>query len=406
MKPGPSRLRLAPALLASVLLHLAIALWLWLSEPRASERPSPVAERAQPNLVELDFTDVPLASPPPPQAPATHAPSPPRSVIRPARRQKPAEPVAERPSTAEPTPPQPPREERPAAGAGEGDAPRKLVLVPSWPAGVPGAGSPAEPESRGRTLHPGDPSLEPESIAETGERLTARVQDWADDGAASARAGGIGQHPYFDAVRGSMEGALGKTEGGDARDLGIRNPMAGIVKSYTQAAEQYAKTGNPGGTPPPVPQQSEKLAQLFGNEPAANRLRIMAQARETLDALNNRSALLTVTLEVRQARNGELLDAKLTELSGNDRFDAFVLRVVPGALGGMTPPPEMALRGRDFLRTQWQVEGWLYTPPEMMKAVSSLAAGQLSLPLDLIFQPEKVMERSRFEYRARLLKVY
>jgi hypothetical protein len=293
------------------------------------------------------------------------------------------------------------------AGAGEQDAPRKLVLVPSWPGGATGTGVPtAEPEARGRTFHPGDPALEPESTRETSERLSARVQDWADDGAAGVRAGGVGRHPYFAQVRDSMEGALASTEGGDARQLGIKNPIAGILKNYTQAAEEYARTGNPGGAPPPpAPLQSERLAERFKDEPSAKRLRMMVQGRETLEALNERGALLSVVLELHQARSGALLDAKLTEPSGNARFDAFVLRVVPGALGPLTPPPEEALRGRDSLRTQWQVEGWLPVPKELLAAASALGSGQLVLPLDLLLQPEG-QESPRFEYRARLLKVY
>jgi hypothetical protein len=254
-------------------------------------------------------------------------------------------------------------------------------------------------------LHPGDAALEPETSGETSERLSARVQDWVDDGAAGARAGGIGKHPYFEQVRGSMEGALARTEGGDAHQLGIQNPIAGILKNYAQASEEYARTGNPGGPAPSGPLQSERLAERTRDEPAARQMRLAVQARETLEALNNRSALLTVTLELRQARSGELLDAKLTEPSGNRKFDAFVLRVVPGALGALTPPPEEALRGRDFLRTQWQVEGWLYTPKKLLEAASSLASGQLMLPVDLLLQPASP-ESPRFEYRARLVKVY
>jgi hypothetical protein len=403
MKPGSLRHRLAAALIASVLLHLAVAAWLWLSEPWAS--PGLVPEGAGPSLVELEFTEVPPASEPPPKAPAAASASASRPAPRPVHKQKPAAPVVELPSQAEPA--QPLEEARPGPGAGEQDTPRKLVLVPSWPGGALGMGEPTvQPESRGRTLHPGDPALEPESTAEASERLSARVQDWADDGAAGVRAGGIGKHPYFDQVRDSMEGVLASTEGGDARQLGIQNPIAGILKNYTQAAEEYGRTGNPGGAPPPpTPLQSEELAERFKDEPSARRLRLMVQARETLEALNERGALLTVTLELRQARSGELLDAKLTEPSGNARFDAFVLRVVPGALGTLTPPPDEALRGRDSLRTQWQVEGWLRTPKELIAAASSLGSGQLVLPLDLLLQPEE-SESPRFEYRARLLKVY
>jgi hypothetical protein len=255
-------------------------------------------------------------------------------------------------------------------------------------------------------LYPGDPALEPESPEETSERLTARVQQWADDGAATVRAEGIGRHPYFDQARGSLEGALASTEGGDARQLGISNPVAGVLKNYAKAAEEYARTGNPGGGPlPSAPTHSEQLAERFKDEPAAERLRMWVQGRETLEALNNRGALLTVILDVHHSRSGELLEAKLSEPSGNPKFDAFVLRVVPGALGVLPPPPQEALRGRDSLRTQWQVDGWLHASKELLAVANSLASGQLTLPLDLLLEPDRP-ENSRFEYRARLLKVY
>lgn len=405
MKSGPLRHRLAPALIASVLLHLVVALWLWRAESGAVPGPGLRPEAEKPSLVELEFTDVTPVAKPPPEAPAAGPASTPRPAPRPVRKPKPTEPVAERPLDSQPTEPQ--QEALPAPEAGEQDAPRKLVLVPSWPGGMPGTGTPVgEPESRGRTLYPGDPSLEPESTDEASERLSARVQTWADDGAAQVRAGGVGTHPYFAQVRGSLEGALAKTEGGSARQLGIKNPVAGVLKNYTKAAEEYARTGNPGGGPlPPAPTHSEQLAERFKDEPAAERLRMWVQGRETLDALNNRGALLTVILDVHQSRSGELLEAKLAEPSGNPKFDAFVLRVVPGVLGTLPPPPQEALRGRDSLRTQWQVEGWLHTSKELLALANSLASGQLTLPLDLLLEPDRP-ENARFEYRARLLKVY
>jgi hypothetical protein len=200
-------------------------------------------------------------------------------------------------------------------------------------------------------------------------------------------------------------------EASKPRQLGVRDPVAGLVKNYTAAAEQYGRTGDPGGAPPPLaPLQSEQRAARFGNETDAHvlQMRMMAQARETLDALEGRGALLTLTLELRQAKSGALLDAKLLESSGNPLFDAFVLRVAPGALGALTPPPDEALRGRALLRTWWHVEGWLRTPKELREALASLAAGQLPLPVGLLL-PRPAGRPSLepdFEYRARLLKVY
>jgi hypothetical protein len=315
--------------------------------------------------------------------------------------------VAQRPPAPGPPPSHPEHPVPEVPGA-----PRKPLLLPSWPGGVPGPGALAvSPPAGGRTLRPGDPALAPESPAETSERLNARVQDWMDDESAASRARGVGRHPYFEQMVDSLEGALAGAEGGKPRQLGVRNPVAGLVKNYTAAAEQYGRTGDPGGAPPPLaPLQSEQLAARFGNETDAHvlQMRMMAQARETLGALEGRGALLTLTLELRQAKSGALLDAKLLESSGNPLFDAFVLRVAPGALGALTPPPDEALRGRALLRTWWHVEGWLRTPKELREALASLAAGQLPLPVGLLL-PRPAGRPSLepdFEYRARLLKVY
>jgi hypothetical protein len=256
-------------------------------------------------------------------------------------------------------------------------------------------------------LRPGDPELRPESREEEAEKLTARVQDWVDDDTAGVRAGGIGGHPYFGQMRGSLEGALAHTDGGTPEQLGVTNPVAGLLKNYTEAASEYGRTGTPGGPPPShAPRHSEQIASLFRNDPAAQRMLASAQAREALDALASRGALFTVKLEVRHARSGALLGARLEESSGNRLFDAFVLKVVPGSLGDLAPPPEAVIRDKRDLRTQWLVEGWHHASKELMESAgSSLLSGQLMASPLLLLKDKKSLQ-SNFEYRARLLKVY
>ncbi|PTL81839.1 hypothetical protein DAT35_23195 [Vitiosangium sp. GDMCC 1.1324] len=184
------------------------------------------------------------------------------------------------------------------------------------------------------------------------------------------------------------------------------------MKNYTEAAEEYGRTGSPGYAPPSrTPLHSEQLAERFRNEPDAVRKMLgPAQAVETLHALESRSALLTVKLELRHARSGKLLGARLEQGSGNSLFDAFVLKVVPASLGELAPPPPEVIRDKEELKTRWLVEGWHHPPKKLTEGLmSSLASGQLMLSpellLDLVTE-SKDSEQPGFEYRARLLGVY
>ena len=398
MSARPSRDRLALPLLVSVLLHLLLGVWLWLDvEPVAPAQRQTRAEPA-PLLVEWEFLE---ARPPPPKKADKRRRAPPPAVAESPRSEEPEEPVKS-PSDA------------PTAGTAEADVPRApLRLLPSWMGTPPSTGSLAVgPESRGRTLRPGDAELQPESTQETSERLTARVQDWADDDMAQERARGIGGHPYLEEVRDSLEGALARTDGGTPEQLGIHNPLAGLIKNYTDSAEEYGRTGGPGYAPPSrTPLHSEQLSERFRDNPdAVRRMIAPAQAVETLQALESRGALLTVKLELRHARSGALLGARLEQPSGNRLFDAFVLKVVPAALGELKPPPpDELIRDKQELKTRWLVEGWHRAPSTLTQSIaSSLASGQLMLPvlpLAQLADPESE-EPATFEYRARLLGLY
>lgn len=408
MSTPASRNRFLRPLLLSVLLHLLLGIWLWSTEPSLPPaRPMPTESLA----VEVEVREAPASVlGAPPTLPETRPP-PTRSVPRAEHRQKKAGPVV---AKSPPLPPEPMARppESPAAETADAtdvtDVPHAPILVPSWMQTPAATDSLAvAPGPRGRTLRPGDPQLRPESNEETSERLTAQAQNWVDDDMAGVRAQGIGGHPYLGEMRDSLEGALGHTAGGKPKELGIDNPIAGLLKNYTEAAEQYGQTGSPGITPPSrTPLHSEQLAARFRDDSPGRKMIASAQAIETLDALESRGALLTVRLELRHAPTGALVGSRLTESSGNHLFDAFVLEVVPASLGTLKPPPPEVMRDKEELKTLWLVEGWHHAPKGLSRSVaSSLASGQLMLlPLGLLSAAQG--EEAGFEYRVRLSKLY
>ena len=227
-----------------------------------------------------------------------------------------------------------------------------------------------------------------------------------DDTLAEARAQTGLPHPYFVGLRDALEGALGQSDGGSPRQLGITSPLQALAKSYSKAVEQYAKTGNP-GLPPPgeSPTQSERLQERWGSEPDALLLRAQVQAAETQESLEHRGPLLALKLELLQGREGQLLRAAVVESSGNNLFDAFVLRVGPEALGRLAAPPLDAYRG-ETLRSVWEVNGWLRQSNSAGRTLAhSLAPSLMGVSTGPLVDGLSA-GKMRFEYRARLLRVY
>ena len=123
-------------------------------------------------------------------------------------------------------------------------------------------------------------------------------------------------------------------------------PDGAKYESYLGAAEQYARTGNPGGVAPGrTPTTTERLQDRFANIPESLPLRMMAQAAETKALLRTRSAQLTLQLQLEQDTRGTLLSAAIVQSSGNARFDDFVLEVGKSALASSAPPPQWLLHG-------------------------------------------------------------
>ncbi len=316
---------------------------------------------------------------------------------------------------------QPPAQELAGAGseeaessepAGEAleDAPRIAQgpsLLPSMEVLGDGSESPA-PGSRGRTLRAedGDPyGSEAARREEEQFRVHGRVDGWARDSLAEARAQRGLPHPYVSGMGNALREGLGRAEGGTPEALGAPGAAGFMVRRYFDSAEAYARTGNPGiSTPGLAERQSEKLKAH--TKDGAGLVSLFTQAAETSLDLAYGKPLLALTLELRLGRDGRpSSQPSLLERSGSEKFDSFVLRVVPGALAELGPVPEEALRGREELRSVWLIEGWARIPPKLDKAMTMIGVpGVQGISGDVLMK--QAASKEQFDFRARLLRVY
>lgn len=397
----PRRRHLTWALLISLAVHfLLLLVLLW-----SRGKPSPAARQ---EVVPSEPVVVALVQLPPEP---TQQPSPPPSS-KPGTRSRAR--TSERARAAEHHEPAPVAEE--AAPEPTTDLPKRLSLVPEHLA--PGL-EPTEPApTRGQTLYPDDPSLsEWARSEEEAFRVKGRVDDWAREIGAEARARGGVAHPYLGRVGEALREGLGGTDGGTPNALGAPNAAQALFNQYRGAAEKYAQTGNPGvSTPGLAPRQTEKQREFFGDEnwvhdpetgQAVQTLpwtQMFTQSAETLQDLAHSGALLSLTLELRQKPDGAVVSQQLLERSKSSAFDAFVVRVVPQALASLGPVPEEVLRGNPELRTVWQIEGWPRLPPKLEQAMLLFGAPALmGVPLDALLTGSGDQQ---FRFRARLLKAY
>lgn len=373
------------AALLSLALHVVLGLYL------AEKNPPALPSEQQPIEVEL-------ISRPRPSRPSRVVPPsvqrPPQADRDSPRAQRSAPPVASQ---------TPEREGAPSTGEARADAPRStpgLILTPRVDA-LPWKGP--EGSSGGRTLHPDDPSLSPEALREEERaRVGERVQTFAEDQLAEARAQRGLPHPYLEKMRASFLAQLGRPGAVTPRELGVGNAMQAFSKNYRDAASQFGRTGNPGFVPPSsAPTQSEVLDRLYRNVPEALPLRMQVQARETMANLEGLGPMFSVKLEVIQRMDGTLVTVKLLESSGSPAFDAYVLKECPGAIRAAVAPPGDAFR-KDSLRSVWAVEGWFHpTDSALDSALPALQGVPVAMLLRYL-DPARL----KVDFRAKLLRVY
>ncbi len=383
------RLRVPPALLASLLLHAGLGLLL-----QRTTEPPPVVHT---HPLEWVTVDVEVEPEPPPPAPR---PQP----TRPSAKTKPTKGAVREPAPAETAPP--------STAEPESDAPRAVLEKPSERGGLLLPASSFGPDGelseapRGRTLRPDDPSFDPVAIrAEEARVVKKRVDGWTQDELAEARAQRGLPHPYFSGLREAAIAGLGKR----ATEVGLvaskADEMRAIGERYEGAASSYGKSGNPNLGPPGLaPRQSEILKDRLGNNPDTMPLQALVQATELMNDLSHGKPLITLTLELRQFRDGAPLVVRVVQPSRDGKFDAFVLEAWPKSIASAGTPPPDAFHGAE-LRSIWAVEGWLALPKALAGAVSYLPMpGFMGVGADKLLP--LTQDGTHYDFQARLLRVY
>lgn len=351
--------------MVSVLVHAA--LFFALSRVRS---PAPARPRQPATELEIVYlrpkapVAAPTSRPPEPErAPPPHRKErPPEDIARAPEGKKKEEPpsaVAEVPGAASKEPSA--VAEAPGVGSKEQepsatpeDAPTRagpptISLVPK---GLWGSEPPGKPGQSGTTLRNDGREPDRRAIAQReAAEAKERVDGWAADASATARAESGAVNPYFTNLQDRFARKLVNPPSPDLSVLGSR-----LKREQVEATERFGKTG----TPYVAEKRDRRLEQR-------NRLAAAVEAGRAanmfmMDVTAPVLALATV-LEVRQARDGKLLDLKVLEGSGDPRFDAWAVTHLRDALASADAPPESGLGLReDELRSRWRLEEYLGNP--------------------------------------------
>ncbi|QQR45353.1 ferrichrome ABC transporter substrate-binding protein [Myxococcus xanthus] len=354
------RAQLIFMLLVSGLLHVALFVALSGSEPNDRQR------RVAPRAVEMEVVYQDVTPPPEPPAPEPRQPPPDEAPPRPPSKKEDPPRHAERlrptttevPDTSEEPPPD-------AAPAGSGEPPPALAQdvprdVPQpqqrpnlEPQGLLGGGMlRGGPPSTGRTLRPGE-GPDPKALAAwQAEEARVRVDGWALDAAATARASSGATHPYFAKLREGFAKQLVNPPPPDLKVLGSR-----MKREQVDAIARFGKTGTPIAAEP----RDHRLEQRnrFQAAVEAGRAANMYMVDVTTPVL-----ALAAIVEVWQARDGKLLDLKVIEGSGDPKFDSWAVSQLRDALASAeAPKPGGGLGIRDDgMRSRWRLEEYLGNP--------------------------------------------
>ncbi|QDF02457.1 ferrichrome ABC transporter substrate-binding protein [Myxococcus xanthus] len=354
------RAQLILMLLVSGLLH--VALFVALSSSESNDRQRRVAPRA----VEMEVVYQDVTPPPEPLAPEPRQPPPDEEPPRPPSKkedpprhaERPRPTSTEAPDTSEAPPPE-------VAPAGSGEPPPALALdvprdVPQpqqrpnlEPQGLLGGGMlRGGPPSTGRTLRPGE-GPDPKALAaRQAEEARVRVDGWAQDAAATARASSGATHPYFAKLREGFAKQLVNPPPPDLKVLGSR-----MKREQVDAIARFGKTGSPIVAEP----RDRRLEQRNRMQAAveAGRAANMYMVDVTTPVL-----ALAAIVEVWQARDGKLLDLKVLEGSGDPNFDTWAVSQLRDALASAEAPKAGGGLGirEDGMRSRWRLEEYLGNP--------------------------------------------
>ncbi|AKF79608.1 ferrichrome ABC transporter substrate-binding protein [Myxococcus fulvus 124B02] len=343
------------AVVLSLLLHAALFVAL-------SRMSGPVPARRT-TVTEMDIVYVPLKAPqvaPPAPAPSPTAPQPPKPPRKPER---PPTDIAKAPAA----PPSSPSTEPSRVAQAPGDEKKDASQADEMPADAPRAsgpaislmpkgwvgGMPVGPSQSGRTLrNNGDAGTDPSVIArEQAEEAKARVDAWAADAAASARAESGAVNPYFTNLQDRFAKKLVNPPSPDLKVLASR-----MKREQVDAVKRFGETGSPYVATKRDRRLEERNRMQAAVEAGRAANMFMVDVTEPILAL-------AAVVEVRQTRDGELVDLRVLEGSGDPKFDDWAVAHLKEALASADAPPESGhgLRS-DGLRSRWRLEEYVGNP--------------------------------------------
>lgn len=364
-----NRRQIAVAIVASLALHLVVALTLFRG---ASQAPSSSPPR-DPIWIAVERVQLERGSneSPPQDAPPDSAPR-----ASPAKKRAPrnigaraAEPAPAKPSkdTSEALASTGPARERSGKGSAapqpQATPPEPTARGPSADAAAPELSlapsaefvarlnDAADPPARGRTL-PGAGDEKPTRGASV-HAVKANVEGWSEDDRAAARVEEGRSDQYFGDLRQALVREAERLQTPSGKEL-VAAMDRRLTRFFITAAQSfgdsltewsdelpvYGATGNPGGQAKPEPVPSDKLTKTFD-------LTQFTSGRTTMVAW----------VELVQAKDGKLMEMKLLKRSKDPLFDKYVLELASKVVSDLPPPPERALSRGEVVRSQWEFRG-------------------------------------------------
>ncbi|RKH09302.1 ferrichrome ABC transporter substrate-binding protein [Corallococcus sp. CA053C] len=339
------RSRLGLTLLLSVLLHAALFFALSrVPSVRPPRQASPSRE-----VVEFDIRHVPEKPTARPTAPVGAPPT--RRVERPAPStpKTPAPQVATAPPAAEPGQEDTPPQEKPLSQDTPLASTERPILVPGH---LLGEGLTGQPHSTGRTLRNTGEVPDKEALArQQAEEARVKVDGWAKDALAEARAESGAPAPYFAKLQKDFTKKLVDPPPPDLKVLASR-----AKREQLEAIERFGKTG----TPYAPEKRDQRLEQR-------NRFQAAVEAGRAANVymvdLTQPILALAAVVEVRQARDGKVLELEVIEGSGDSKFDAWAISQLREALASAEAPTDGGVGIHDEgMRSRWRLKEFLGNP--------------------------------------------
>ncbi len=339
-------------LLLSVFLHAA--LFFALSRV-PSARPPKQAPR---EVVELEWFSPPSKrrepdAPRPTARPPGQVRAPPtRHVERPPPSTSPEPPapqVATAPPAGEPGQEDPSREAKALSEDAPLAAAERPILVPGH---LLGEGLTGKPPSTGRTLRNTGEAPDPKALAlQQAEAARKKVDAWARDSLAEARAESGAPAPYFAKLQKDFTKKLVNPPPPDLKVLAAR-----MKREQVEAIQRFGKTGSPYAPKARDPRLEQRNRLQAAVEAGRATNMFMVDVTEPILAL-------AAVVEVRQARDGKVLELEVLEGSGDRTFDEWAVSQLREALASAEAPGDGGVGLRDDgMRSRWRLKEFLGNP--------------------------------------------